>query len=295
MGNVIRQKDFVNRKRHVARSQRLAERKTHIPDGYLGDIRLYKKYCDQTDQEYSVESMLDYMDYSLHEQKVKKSTWERRLAAVRKYFSVRHDVNWKTEEEAAEQIKWMRDEFRDEERANQTLIEGKSAVDKEELLDMIRQLPVRPKAVTLTNLITASRPNEMVRLKIEDFDLDGRFVKIYLKKQSKWHYKRLTLEVVKAVRDYIKKYKLKKDDYFVGHVNKGDVYTSRQISEDGYNKALKSWIGLTAYNLRKTQVVSMHEQGADLTTIAKQTGHDSIEVLAKHYLEVSDTTVDKYL
>lgn len=97
------------------------------------------------------------------------------------------------------------------------------------------------------------------------------------------------------MKDYIKAYGLKPSDYFVGRVYKGGRYASEGISEIGYTKSLQKWTGLTAYNFRKSQVVAMHERGADLPTIAKQTGHKSLEVLAKHYLSVSDSTVDKYL
>ncbi|WP_280519773.1 hypothetical protein [Siminovitchia terrae] len=41
--------------------------------------------------------------------------------------------------------------------------------------------------------------------------------------------------------------------------------------------------------------MSRQAAGADLSTIAKQTGHKSLETIDKHYLEVSDPTVDKYL
>ncbi|WP_342598611.1 tyrosine-type recombinase/integrase [Psychrobacillus sp. FSL H8-0483] len=47
--------------------------------------------------------------------------------------------------------------------------------------------------------------------------------------------------------------------------------------------------------LRKTQITAMHEAGADLATIAKQSGHKNLETINKHYLEVSDRTVYKYL
>jgi len=39
----------------------------------------------------------------------------------------------------------------------------------------------------------------------------------------------------------------------------------------------------------------MHAAGADVSTIAKQTGHQSLETLIQHYLTVSEETIDKYL
>lgn len=38
----------------------------------------------------------------------------------------------------------------------------------------------------------------------------------------------------------------------------------------------------------------MHERGADLATIAKQTGHKSIKTINDHYLKFSNRTVDKF-
>ncbi|RST59933.1 hypothetical protein D5F11_009480 [Siminovitchia terrae] len=90
-------------------------------------------------------------------------------------------------------------------------------------------------------------------------------------------------------------YKLKPGDYFVGEVSQIGEYKSRAISETAYRKNLKKWTGYAPYNFRKTQVLSMHVAGADLSTIAKQTGHKSLETIDKHYLEVSDPTLDKYL
>lgn len=295
MGIVIQKNSFETKKRHQERKSHIEQKNNEIPARYEGDIRRFLEYCTATDQPDCTESMLDYMYVSLKEHKVKKNTWERRLAAIRKHLSVVHGVDFKGSPEVAKELSAMRKMFTEEQHAPQILLKGKSAVDKQELLDMIYKLPVREKAITLINLITANRPSEMVRLKIENFDLEGRTVSIYLKKQGTWHNKRLTQEAVKAVRDYIKAFKLKPNDYLVGRVYKGGRYESVEVSEIGYTKALQKWTGLTGYNFRKSQVVAMHEAGADLPTIAKQTGHKSLEVLSKHYLSVSDSTVDKYL
>jgi len=42
-------------------------------------------------------------------------------------------------------------------------------------------------------------------------------------------------------------------------------------------------------------VVAMHAAGADLPTIARQTGHQSLDTLIQYYLTVSEMTIDKYL
>lgn len=297
MGELLQKQAFETRKRHNERKSQIEEKHNEIPERYNGDIKRYLAFCVETDQEDGIEAMLDYLFVSLTVHKVKKTTWERRLAAIRKHLSVTQGIDFRAEPGVARELSGMRKKFLEEQFVDQTKLKGKSAGDKQEILNMLGALPVREKAITLVNLITANRPSEMVRLKVKDFDLEGRSVDVYLKKQKKHYSKRLTQEVVKAVRDYIKAYNLKGDDYFIGRFNyrKRGIYESVEISEIAYTKALQKWTGLTAYNFRKTQVVSMHEAGADLSTIAKQTGHKSLETLSKHYLSVSDSTVDKYL
>lgn len=292
---VVYKNHFENRKRHLQRKKRIQEKSKEIPSRYEGDIKQFLKFCYTTEQDEVPETMLDYLYVSLTEERIKITTWERRLAAIKKYLTVTHGYDFLNNPEVADEISVMRKLYDEEQYADLIQLKGKSPVSKTDLLEMIDKLTTRAKAICLVNLITANRPNEMVRLKIKDFDLEGSFVSIYLKKQKDWHNKRLTPEVVKAVREYIKEYKLKPDDYFVGHVYKNDRYESKEISETAYRKALKNWTGLTPYNFRKTQVAAMHNAGADLSTIAKQTGHKSLQTLSKHYLSVSDSTVDKFL
>ena len=295
IGDIIRLETVDNRVRHTKRKVHVEQKNNEIPKQYAGDIRRYLDYCTRSDQPDGTEAMLDYLYGSLMDQKVKKTTWERRLAAIKKHLAVLHRIDFKKKTDVTSELSAMRRIYEDESNAHLIRVQGKSSVDKAELLEMILKLHTREKAICLVNLITANRPNEMVRMKIKDFNLEGRTVEIYLMKQKKWHTKRLTLETVKVVKIYIQEYQLKPGDYFVGRVYKDGRYESVEISETGYWKSLQRWTGLTGYNFRKSQVVAMHEAGADLPTIAKQTGHKSLETLVEHYLTVSDSTVDKYL
>lgn len=295
MGEVIQSHSFETYKRYADLEKIVAEKEKEIKTSYRPQIKLFQRYCVATGQPESVKALLDYLYTSITEQTVKKTTWELRLVAIRRYFHVAHGIKVNADQQALNTIKALRSFFEHESRADQIKLEGKSAINKPELLSMIRQLPVRERAITLMSLTTANRPSEMVRLKVKDIHLDGRYVSVYLEKQSRWHNKRLNQEAIKAAADYIKAYQLKPDDYFVGRVYKSGRYQSAKISEEGFKKALQKWTGLTGYNFRKSQVVAMHEAGADLPTIAKQTGHRSLEVISKHYLKVSDTTVEKYL
>lgn len=291
----IHEDTLETKKRYQKRKMHIEKKMEEIPKQYEGDIRRYKEYCCITDQIIGPEAMLDYLYISLTEQQVKKTTWERRLAALRKYLSVIHGIEFKREVRVAYELSAMRKMYREDQHAHLLQVHGKSAIDKKQLMAILNRLPMRERTICLVNLVTANRPNEMVRLRIRDFDLKNRSVHVYLKKQKRWHTKRLTPEVTAAVESYIRDYNLELDDYFVGRVYKGGRYESKEISEIGYYKALQRWTGLTGYNFRKSQVMAMHAAGADLPTIAKQTGHQSLETLSQYYLTVTEIKVDQYL
>ncbi|PZX07932.1 integrase/recombinase XerC [Psychrobacillus insolitus] len=284
-----------NYTRQQERKSHIEQKNNEIPVRYEGDIRRFLEYCVATDQPDCIESMLDYLYVSLKDQRIKKNTWERRLAAIRKHLSVSCGALFDKEKEVARELGAMRKIYHDAEFLELTKVEGQPVADKQELIVLIEKLPVREKAIALINLITANRPSEMVRLKIENFDLEGRAVSIYLKKQGTWHDKRLTQEAVKAVREYIKAFKLKPSDYFVGRVYKGGRYESVKISEIGYTKAMRRYLSHNPYTLRKTQISDMHKTGADIPTISKQVGIKCKQTLVNHYLTVADSTVDKFI
>lgn len=292
-GNVVYKQDFENRRRHVEREKKTEEIKSRISPGYLSDIRGFVNYCKETNQAENATAFLDYLYVSVVEERVKKNTWEKRVVAIRKHFLVTYGITF--DEDVREEIGWLRKLYEEDGREGLIREKGKSPVNKEHLLNIISELDIRANAICLVALITANRPNEMVRLQIKHFDLDAPMVSVYLRKQRKWHNKRLNQDTAQVVRSYIQEFKLQPEDYFIGRVNKSGVYESSPISETAYRKQLKKWTGYAPYNFRKTQVLSMHTAGADLSTIAKQTGHQSLQTLDKHYLEVSDLTVDKYL
>lgn len=217
------------------------------------------------------------------------------MVAIRKYLSMIHRIELKGEARVAYELSTMRKMYREDPYAHLLQVRGKSAIDKKELMNLLNRLPIRDKAIFLVNLVSANRPNEMVRLKNSDFDLKNKSVHVYLKKQKRWHTKRLTPDVIIVIDDYIREYNLKTHEYFVGRVYKNGRYESTAISEIYYCKYFQRRTGLTGYNFRKSQVVDMHAAGADLSTIAQRTDHKSLETLVLHYLAVCETTIDKYL
>lgn len=259
---------------------------------YAGDFKRFQQFANEKGLSISFETLEAYLLHTI-KQGLKLSTFNRRSASV-KHFLV-NELKLTETDEQKQRIAFIRQKYNDKEHAEQKQVGGQVAQPKDEVLALIEKLDVRAKAIALFNLVTACRPSEMVTVQLKHIDLKNRSVKVYLKKQKEWQNKRLTLEVVNAIKDYIKAYNLDAESYLVGKVNKGNKYTSVQVSDIAYRKSIHKWLGFAPYTLRKTQVSAMHEAGADLATIAKQSGHKNLETINKHYLSVNDRTIDKYL
>ncbi len=259
---------------------------------YESDFKRFQRYAEQEGLELSFETLEAYL---LHTVKIglKLNTFNRRSASV-KHFLV-NELGQVETEDNNKNVALLRQKYNDIQFAEQKQVSGQVAQPKDEVVAMIDKLDTRGKAIALFNLITACRPSEMIAIQLKHIDLKNRSVNVYLKKQKEWHTKRLTLEVVNAIKDYINAYGLDSDSYLVGKVDKHNNYTNAQVSDIAYRKSIHKWLGFAPYTLRKTQVSAMHEAGADLATIAKQSGHKNLETINKHYLSVNDRTIDKYL
>lgn len=259
---------------------------------YAGDFKRFQQYTQQAGVTVSFAGLESYLVHTI-EQGLKLNTFNRRVASV-KHFLV-HECGLVEIDEQKQRIASLRQLYNDKAHVEQKQVSGQVAQPKDEVLALIEKLDVRAKAIALFNLVTACRPSEMVTVQLKHIDLKNRSVKVYLKKQKEWHTKRLTLEAVNAIREYVAAYSLESDSYLVGKVNKGNKYTSVEVSDIAYRKSIHKWLGFAPYTLRKTQVSAMHEAGADLATIAKQSGHKNLETINKHYLSVNDKTVDRYI
>lgn len=266
------------------------EKKFHT---YAGDFKRFQAYCVEQNRGIDFDSLEKYLYSTIAVEGLKLSTFNRRAAGVKYYLTNKYGLI-ETSEQTQRTAK-LRSMYNNEEYLRGKKMEGTHAEDKTEVLNEINKLDTRAKAIALVNLVTANRPSEMLLIKISDFNFEKKSVTVMMKKQKEMKTKRLTLEAVNAVKAYIQEYDLKKHDLFVGKVDKWNNYTNVSITDTAYRKAIHKWLGFAPYTLRKTQITAMHNAGADIATIAKQSGHRSLETITKHYLEVNDTTVDKYL
>ena len=272
---------------------------------YEGEYNLFIKWCNDNNKQIDFDSVSKYLYEAIKgtdgKQGVRLSTFNRKSAALTFYFNYKHGIRFTDEQK--EIIKKLRQMYKQPEYIELKGHKPKtSAQNKNEVLDLINKYDtnnktdIRIRAICLVNLITANRPSEMILLKVKDFDLVNNMVFVPLVKQGEPFHKRLTLECVQAIKKYIKTFNLKDDDYFVGKCNKYGNYTSAELDANVYNKHIKRWLnGLAPYSLRKTQITSMYNNGADFTKIALQSGHKNQETITKHYLNIDKSHLDEYL
>ena len=260
---------------------------------YDGDFKRFKIYCEKSNRLVNFDSLEKYLYKTIIEDRLKLATFNRRSAAISYYL--KNKLQLEISSEQNKRIKLIRKMYDNVENVELKLTKGQKSKNKSEVIDEINKLDPRAKAIALVNLVTACRPSEMVRIKLKHIDFENSEINIYMKKQKTWITKRITLQVVNALKEYQNLYDLKEEDYLVGHVDKHNNYKSSQISEAAYRKAIQKWLKFAPYTLRKTQISAMHLAGADLATIAKQSGHKSLQTINEHYLDVSKNSIDKYL
>ncbi|UYB49955.1 site-specific integrase (plasmid) [Lysinibacillus capsici] len=266
---------------------------------YQPDFDQFVCFCEEEGRALDFDALEKYLHYSVTEQRVKYSTFNRRAAGIQ--FFLKDVLGLEQTEDEKKRIQIIRQLYNTEDYLRLKPMRGVRAEKQDEVLALInkydtsKRSDIRKRAICFVNLITANRPSEMVRLKVSDFNLENKTVWVMLKKQGEMKEKRLTLDCVLAVKKYIETVGLAPDDYFVGAVDKWGNYKNRMITERSYNRLIHDWLGFAPYTLRKTQITHMHRKKADLATIAKQSGHKSLQTITQHYLEVDNADVEEYL
>ena len=276
--------------------EKMSEQKKSV---YQPDYDRFVRFCQSEQREPDFDALEKYLHQSVVEQRVKLSTFNRRTAGVQYFLKDVFHLSQTAEQQS--RIQMIRKLYDTEEYLRLKPMRGVRAERQEEVLQLInkydtsQKADIRKRAICFVNLITANRPSEMVRLKVSDFDLENRTVWVLMKKQGEMKEKRLTLECVQAIKKYWKVCNLQEDDYFVGAADRWGNYRSRKITERSYNRLVHEWLGFAPYTLRKTQITHMHKKKADLATIVKQSGHQSLKTITEHYLDIDHHDVDEFL
>ena len=268
-------------------------------DMYQPDFKQFEIFCERNLLPIDFDSLELYLHDLITVQRVRLSTFNRRLVGVKYWLMNQFNLQQTLEQE--DRVRLLRQLYNEETFLRLKPQRGIRAESQNDVLRLIdrfdtnKKADIRKRAICLVNLITANRPSEMVRLKISDFDLENRTVWVMMTKQGEMKEKRLTLECVQAVKKYIRECELQPDDYFVGAADKWGNHTSRQIHEDSYSQSIHNWLGFAPYTFRKTQITAMYQKGADIPTIAKQSGHKSHQTIMEHYINLKTSDVDDFL
>lgn len=268
-------------------------------DMYYPDYKKFVRFCESEYRTLDFYSMEKYLHKLITVDGIKYSTFNRRAAGINFFLSSVLNLEQTALQKKRFQI--IRQLYNTEEYLRLKPMRGVRAEKQEEVIALINKfdkndkIQIRKRAICYLNLITANRPSEMVRIKVSDIDIANKRVLVMLKKQGEMKEKSLTLECIKAVEKYIKIFGLKGEDYLVGSVDRWGTYKSKKISERSYNRLMHNWLGIAPYVLRKTQISSMHNKNADLATIAKQTGHKSLQTINEHYLHIDNKDLEKFL
>lgn len=266
---------------------------------YQPDFKQFETFCNKHVLPINFDSLELYLHDLITVKKARLSTFNRRLSGV-KYWLI-HQYNQQQTLEQEDRVRLLRQLYNEETFLRLKSQRGIRAENQNDVLRLIdrfdtdQKSDIRKRAICLVNLITANRPSEMVRLKVSDFDLANRTVWVMMTKQGEMKEKRLTLECVQAVKKYIQACELQPEDYFVGAADKWGNHTSRQIHEDSYSQSIHKWLGFAPYTFRKTQITAMYKKGADIPTIAKQSGHKSHQTIMEHYINLRTSDVDEFL
>lgn len=283
--------DFLNVKEQRELDAALEKQFTDL-SRYKYDYIKFQEYCASTNKAVSSEALVLFLFHSLKE-KVKKNTFNRYYFGCKKMME---QEGIQVSNEDIEKIKKLRQHYKTADYAEQAQVKGQSPIFSQDLLEAIHAITdVRTKAILLVQFYTACRPSEMVQLKVNNFNLESRYVSVYIKKQKEMANKRLPLVATNAIKAYFKEYGLAGENYFIGATDRHGTHYDRQMSLSGYNAFLHRVIGLPAYVFRKSLVSHMHMNGADIETIRKQTAHGSAKTLQEHYLKVDNLVVDKFL
>lgn len=266
---------------------------------YQSDFQQFKVFCDKNLLPINFDSLELFLHDLITVKKVRLSTFNRRLAGVKYWLMNKYHQQQTLGQE--DRIRLLRQLYNEETFLRLKPQRGVRAENQNDVLRLIdrfdtnKKADIRKRAICLVNLITANRPSEMVRLRVNDFDLENRSVHVMMVKQGEMKEKRLTLECVQAVKKYIQTCELQSDDFFVGAADKWGNHTSRLIHEDSYSQSIHNWLGFAPYTFRKTQITAMYQKGADIPTIAKQSGHKSHQTIMEHYINLKTSDVDEFL
>jgi integrase/recombinase XerC len=216
----------------------------------------------------------DYRTYLVQEERRKPATVNRRLAALRKFFT------W------AQATGRIHDRPTDAVKGLEASPRAPKALAKRELDRLIRSVEKEGKkrdlAIVLTLRHTGLRVSELCALRLADVELGERkgSVTVRAGKGSKYRVVPLNLDARKAIQDYLAVRPAVVDDHlFIGQRHQG---LSPQAVENLVAKyaRLAGLDAVTPHTLRHSFGKGLLDTGVDLVAVAALLGHSRLETTA---------------
>lgn len=253
-------------------------------NNYYKDIIDFMNYLDKVDYlKIKDEDVVYYLEY-LYNQKYNKNSISRKLSSLRSFYNylVNNDIiayNY----------------FNNHKNPKKDKILPKYIKDEDLELMFSKTKNIRDKLILELLFVTGIRVSELVNIKINDINLYNREIKIF-GKGSKERIVIFSTNCLNNLNNYLKErdkiYK-KNSNYLILNKNGGKISTTSIRNILNKIKLISgAKTKITPHMLRHTFATDMLNNGADLVSVKKLLGHESLDTTSI-YTHVTNEQVKK--
>lgn len=253
-------------------------------NNYYKDIIDFINYLDKKDYlKIKDEDVVYYLEY-LYNQKYNKNSISRKLSSLRSFYNylVNNDIiayNY----------------FNNHKNPKKDKILPKYIKDEDLELMFSKTKNIRDKLILELLFVTGIRVSELVNIKINDINLYNREIKIF-GKGSKERIVIFSTNCLNNLNNYLKerdKINKKNSNYLILNKNGGKISTTSIRNILNKIKLISgAKTKITPHMLRHTFATDMLNNGADLVSVKKLLGHESLDTTSI-YTHVTNEQVKK--
>lgn len=253
-------------------------------NNYYKDIIDFINYLDKKDYlKIKDEDVVYYLEY-LYNQKYNKNSISRKLSSLRSFYNylVNNDIiayNY----------------FNNHKNPKKDKILPKYIKDEDLELMFSKTKNIRDKLILELLFVTGIRVSELVKIKINDINLYNREIKIF-GKGSKERIVIFSTNCLNNLNNYLKerdKINKKNSNYLILNKNGGKISTTSIRNILNKIKLISgAKTKITPHMLRHTFATDMLNNGADLVSVKKLLGHESLDTTSI-YTHVTNEQVKK--
>lgn len=253
-------------------------------NNYYKDIIDFINYLDKVDYlKIKDEDVVYYLEY-LYNQKYNKNSISRKLSSLRSFYNylVNNDIiayNY----------------FNNHKNPKKDKILPKYIKDEDLELMFSKTKNIRDKLILELLFVTGIRVSELVNIKINDINLYNREIKIF-GKGSKERIVIFSTNCLNNLNNYLKerdKINKKNSNYLILNKNGGKISTTSIRNILNKIKLISgAKTKITPHMLRHTFATDMLNNGADLVSVKKLLGHESLDTTSI-YTHVTNERVKK--